>query len=87
MGNMVDGVDTYVSRVCEKGIRIKMAFARTTAASILGSHGVVGKASRGGLGFDASARAYWIALGAFHHFSRYGNMTLWIWNGEPTAPR
>ena len=44
---MVDGVETYVSRVCEKGIRIKMAFARTTAASILGSRGIVGTAGRG----------------------------------------
>jgi hypothetical protein len=43
-GNTVNGVDTHVSRACEKGTRMKMPIAETTAASIFGSRGVVGTA-------------------------------------------
>ena len=41
-GNTVDGVRTHVSRASEKGIRMKMPITKTTAASIIGSRGVVG---------------------------------------------
>ena len=41
-GNTVDGVRTHVSRASEKGIRMKMPIAKTTAASVIGFRGVVG---------------------------------------------
>jgi len=46
-GNTVDGVQTHVSRACEKGIRMRMPFARTRVASVIGFRGAVGMAARG----------------------------------------
>ena len=39
--NTRDGVQKHVSRACEKGIRIRMPWERTTATSVIGSCGVV----------------------------------------------
>lgn len=39
--NTRDGVQKYVSRACEKGIRIRMPSERTTTTSVIGSCGVV----------------------------------------------
>jgi len=64
-----NGVRTYVSRVCEKGIRMRMPSARTTAASALGSRGAVGTAGRE-LDWEVRDCVYWRALGTFRHFSR-----------------
>jgi hypothetical protein len=65
-GNTVDGVRSHVSRACEKGIRMRMPFVRTTAASVLGSRGVVGTTGRG---LDWEVRYPWVASGTFHLFS------------------
>ena len=43
----MDGVQTRISRMCEKGIRMRMPFARTRVASVIGFRGAVGMAARG----------------------------------------
>jgi len=70
-GNTVDGVRTHVSRGCEKGIKMKMPSARTTAASVPGSCGAVGTAGRG-VGWEWEVRypLYWMASGTLRHFLR-----------------
>jgi hypothetical protein len=63
-GRTVDGVRSHASRACERGMR--MPFARTRTASVLGSRGAVETA---GKGRDWEVRYPWMALATFHHFS------------------
>ena len=64
-----NAVQKHVFRACEKGIKMKMPFARTTVASFLGFCGAVGTAGTG-LDWDVRCRcSYWMALETFHHFS------------------
>lgn len=59
-GNTVDGVQTYVSRACKKGIRMKMPFARPTIASFFGFRGAVGTGPDGMFGTcDGGAHIGW----------------------------
>ena len=60
---------------------MKIPIAKTTAASVLGCRDVVGMV---GSWEVLHRRSYWIVWGNFRHF---GNITVWIWNGGPTATR